>query len=160
MSLFAQKAAPVALAINNTRAASHPNIIITNSGSQRFDLYSGSFNKNDQLTSSPFTDSFLYIPDLPYGIAKQVLPTLNGVGAAEKRDVEGLLKQANEEMESYLYGKGDVANRYNSWLKAMAEAEGAVEKRAAQNLTVGYVTSDVSSTSGITYLLLYLTFSR
>ena len=37
---------PVALAINNTRA-SIPNIMITNSGSQRFDVYAGPFTKND-----------------------------------------------------------------------------------------------------------------
>ena len=94
------------------------------------------------MTSSPFTDSFLYIPDLPFGIAKAVLPALNGAGAAEKRSEEGLMVQ---EEDRELYAKGEVAVRYNRWLKAMAEAEGAIERRAAQNLTLGYVTTDVSS---------------
>ena len=54
---------PVALSINNTRA-NIPNIMITNSGSQRFDLYGGPFTKNDQLTASPFADAFLFIPTI------------------------------------------------------------------------------------------------
>ncbi|KAG6805252.1 hypothetical protein H0H93_005227, partial [Arthromyces matolae] len=40
LTLFAQDALPVALTVNNTRA-SIPNLIITNSGSQRFDIYAG-----------------------------------------------------------------------------------------------------------------------
>jgi hypothetical protein len=35
---------PVALTINNTRAAI-PNIMITNSGELRFDIYAGPFTK-------------------------------------------------------------------------------------------------------------------
>ena len=75
---------PVALTINNTRA-NIPNIMITNSGSQRFDLYSGPFTKNDQLTASPFADAFLFIPNITAGIANKVLPALNGAGANQRR---------------------------------------------------------------------------
>ncbi|KAI0061923.1 hypothetical protein BV25DRAFT_715601 [Artomyces pyxidatus] len=131
LTLFIEQVIPVALAINNTRAAI-PNIIITNSGELRFDLYKGPFTKNDQLTASPFTDSFLYIPNVTLGVASKVLPTLNKAGANEKRSLE---------REEELYGRGVVDMRYRAWLEEMDRRDGEV-KRAAQNLTLGYVTQD------------------
>lgn len=134
------QATPIALAINNSRA-SIPNIIIGNSGDLRFDLYSGPFTKNDQLTSAPFTDQYVYIPNVAFSVASQVLPALNNQGAEEKR---GLL----EERKRWLYERGDVAERYNAWLDAMANSKGVQEKRATtENLTLGYVTTDVRISS-------------
>jgi hypothetical protein len=125
---------PVALAINNTRA-SIPNIIIANSGSQRFDLYKGLFTVNDQFTVSPFNDAFLYIASVPASIANQVLPSLNSAGANGRRKLE--------ERETELYARGYVDATYNEWLEKMNGRDG-VEKRASANLTLGYVTTDVS----------------
>ncbi|KAH9485630.1 Secreted protein [Psilocybe cubensis] len=133
LSLFIENAVPVALAINNTRA-SIPNIMITNSGSQRFDIYAGPFTKNDQLTASPFDDSFLFIPNVPFSIANKVLPALNEAGANERRELL-------EERERELYGRGHVDMVYNRWLEEQDRRSG-IERRAAQNLTLGYVTSD------------------
>ncbi|EIN06418.1 hypothetical protein PUNSTDRAFT_145026 [Punctularia strigosozonata HHB-11173 SS5] len=134
LTLFVNEAAPVALSINNTRA-SIPRIIITNSGSQRFDVYAGSFTKNDQLTASPFADSFLYLPNITLGVANQILPVLNNEGE-EKRSLEVL-----ESREAEAYARGDVDMRYNKWLEEMDKRHGA-ERRAAANATLGYVTSD------------------
>ena len=124
------------LIVNNSRAAI-PNIMITNSGSQRFDLYSGPFTKNDQLTSSPFADTFLYIPEVPLGVARQVLPTLNHAGANERR-------ASVEERERERYARGDVDMRYLAWLEEMDRRSNGPERRAARNATLGYVTHDVS----------------
>ncbi|KDQ56355.1 hypothetical protein JAAARDRAFT_132659 [Jaapia argillacea MUCL 33604] len=133
LSLFIQQAAPVALAINNTRA-NIPNIMITNSGSQRFDIYAGTFTKNDQITASPFTDAFLYIPNVTYSVASQVLPALNGAGAAEKR--------ALQERDRELYAKGEVDMIYKKWLEEM-DSRARIEKRSTNStLTLGYVTTD------------------
>ncbi|KDR75573.1 hypothetical protein GALMADRAFT_248054 [Galerina marginata CBS 339.88] len=132
LTLFIENAVPVALAINNNRS-SIPNIMITNSGSQRFDIYSGSFTKNDQLTASPFADSFLYIANVPFNIANQTLPALNHAGANERRAVL-------EERERELYGRGYVDMVYGRWLEEQ-DANG-FERRAAKNLTLGYVTQD------------------
>ncbi|GLB37901.1 putative ser thr protein phosphatase [Lyophyllum shimeji] len=134
LSLFIEKAAPTALAVNNTRA-SIPNLIIANSGSQRFDLYSGPFTRNDQFTVSPFTDAFLYIPGVALGDAKQVLAKLNNAGEA-RRSVEAL-----EGREAELYGLGYVDRRYREWLREM-DSLGGVERRASANQTLGYVTHD------------------
>ncbi|KJA28838.1 hypothetical protein HYPSUDRAFT_33230 [Hypholoma sublateritium FD-334 SS-4] len=134
LTLFAQNAMPVALAINNTRA-SIPNVMITNSGSQRFDVYAGPFTKNDQLTASPFADSFLFIPNVPFGIANQVLPSLNNAGANERRAMF-------EARESAEYGLGYVETTYRRWLQEMDVRNDGAARRAAANLTLGYVTTD------------------
>lgn len=128
------QAVPVALAINNTRA-NIPNVMITNSGSQRFDVYAGPFTKNDQLTASPFNDAFLYIANITAGVANQVLPALNNAGANErKRDVlEG---------EAELYRRGFVDRRFRAWLRDMNIDASGLERRSAGNLTLGYVTKD------------------
>ena len=124
------------LTANNSRGAI-PNIMITNSGSQRFDILAGPFTKNDQFTASPFADAFNFIPNVTAGVANQVLPALNKQGAEEKR---ALLEGREDE----LFRKGYVDERYFRWLRTMADAEGAFERRAKANLTLGYVTTDVS----------------
>lgn len=110
--------------------------MITNSGSQRFDVYSGPFTKNDQLTASPFADSFQYIPNVPFSAANQVLPALNNAGANERRS-----------LDEELYGRGHVEQIYRKWLEEMDARNDGLERRAAQNLTLGYVTQDVSVSS-------------
>ncbi|KAJ6525668.1 Metallo-dependent phosphatase-like protein [Mycena capillaripes] len=127
---------PVALTVNNTRA-SNPNIMITNSGSLRFDIYAGTFTKNDQLTASPFADSFLYIPGVPFAVADGVLPALNGAGADNRR--------RDEAVETELWARGYVGTRYREWMEAMARRDeelGGEARRAAGSLTLGYVTTD------------------
>jgi len=130
---------PVALSVNNTRATT-PAIMITNSGSQRFDIYAGTFTKNDQLTASPFADSFLYIPEVPLSVAIQVLPALNDAGADERR--RDLLHSELDEREMEYYARGYVDKRYREWLADMHKRHGGAERRAATNLTLGYVTTD------------------
>ncbi|KAJ6597105.1 Metallo-dependent phosphatase-like protein [Mycena vulgaris] len=135
LSLMAE-AMPVALTVNNTRA-SIPNIMITNSGSLRFDIYAGPFTKNDQLTASPFADSFLYIPNVPFAVAAAVLPALNGAGADNRR--------RDETVEAELWARGYVGTRYREWIEEMYQRDvqqGGEARRAAANLTVGYVTTD------------------
>ncbi|KAH9042965.1 Metallo-dependent phosphatase-like protein [Lactarius deliciosus] len=131
LSLIADQVLPAALTVNNTRA-NIPNIIITNSGGLRFDIYAGPFTKNDQLTASPFTDAFVFIAGVPLSVANAVLPTLNGEGANGRR----ALTEAAER-----YARGDVETRYRFWLEEMYARAGP-ERRAAQNLTLGYVTKD------------------
>ncbi|KAH7872015.1 Metallo-dependent phosphatase-like protein [Lentinula edodes] len=139
LTLFINEAAPYSLTLNNTRA-NISNIMITNSGSQRFDIYSGTFDKNDQISASPFTDAFMFIKDLPLGVAQEVLPALNAAGADErrKRDLGSVL----QERESEMWKRGYVNMRYMEWLDEMDRRHNGAVKRASQNLTLGYVTSD------------------
>jgi len=135
LTLFIDEAVPTAIAVNNTRAHI-PNLIIANSGSQRFDLYAGPFTKNDQFTVSPFTDGFLFIPNVTAAIANQVLPALNDAGANGRRSLQFL-----EAREAELYARGVVDSRYKRWLQEM-DRRNAELRRATANLTVGYVTHD------------------
>lgn len=95
---------------------------------------SGPFTKNDQLTASPFADAFLFIPNVTASVANQVLPALNNAGANNRRSVE--------DREEELYSRGYVGTRYRRWLAEMDRRNG-LERRAAGNLTLGYVTNDV-----------------
>ena len=128
------QAIPFALAINNTRA-SIPNIIITNSGSQRFDVYAGAFTKNDLLTATPFTNSFKFIPDVAYSVANQVLSSLNDAGANKRRAIHEELQEGENNLH-------DVDKVYRRWLEEMDKSN-QMEWSAATNLTLGYVTTDV-----------------
>ena len=135
---------PFALAINNTRA-SIPNIVIMNSGSQRFDVYAGPFTKNDLLTATPFTDSFKFIPDVPFSVANQVLSSLNNAGTNKRRALQEVL----QERENRLH---DVDKVYRRWLEEM-DRRNQIEWHAATDLTLGYVTTDVRC-----YILLQISF--
>ncbi|KAJ3797600.1 Metallo-dependent phosphatase-like protein [Lentinula aff. detonsa] len=139
LTLFINEAAPYSLTLNNTRA-NISNIMITNSGSQRFDIYSGTFDKNDQISASPFTDAFMFIKDLPFGVAQEVLPALNTAGADERRrrDLSEILQVREREMEK----RGYIDRRYMEWLDEMDRRHDGAVKRASQNSTLGYVTSD------------------
>ncbi|KAF8589377.1 hypothetical protein K439DRAFT_1628820 [Ramaria rubella] len=132
LSLFVDQVLPVALAINNSRA-SIPNIIISNSGEERFDLYAGTFTKNDQITVSPFTDSFQFLANVSFSVASRVLDELNGSGSSSK-------KRSEQAMEN-LYKRGDVSMRFRQWLQDQWERS-TLERRAIENLTLGYVTHD------------------
>ncbi|KAK1231791.1 hypothetical protein PQX77_005083 [Marasmius sp. AFHP31] len=136
LSLFAEQAIPVALAINNSRV-DIPSYYIVQAGSQRFDVFAGSFTKNDQLTASPFTNAFVYIPEVPLSVAMEVLPILNGDAASSiaRREVK----------EDDLYAQGEVEHRYRAWLGDMYEKYGQgfqMKRESDQNLTLGYVTQD------------------
>jgi hypothetical protein len=146
LSLLINKAAPTALSINNTRA-NVPRFVIANSGSLRFDIYSGPFTKNDQLTTSPFANAFVYIPEVPAGVAKQVFNALNKAGES-KRSVETL-----EAREREAYARGDIDMRFNKWLEEMDKRNFGLEKRQAGNLTLGYVTTDVRNSSTFSLFL-------
>ncbi|KAJ4471596.1 Metallo-dependent phosphatase-like protein [Lentinula aciculospora] len=139
LTLFINEAAPYSLTFNNTRK-NVTNLMITNSGSQRFDVYAGTFDKNDQIAASPFLDAFVYIKNVQLGVAQQVLIALNTAGADErrKRDLGSVLQQREDE----LWKRGFVDRRYMDWLDEMDRRHDGAVKRASQNLTLGYVTSD------------------
>jgi len=145
---FIREVVPFAISVNNSRA-SIPNVILSNSGSQRFDLFAGSFTKNDQLTVSPFTDAFQFIENVPFSVASQILDDLNDSNLPSR-------KRAEESMAE-LYRRGDVSMRFNEWLQDQWE-RAPVERRTAQNLTVGYVTTDSCPGAGDDTLHSPLTF--
>ncbi|KAL9712116.1 hypothetical protein Ac2012v2_005193 [Leucoagaricus gongylophorus] len=140
-SLFIGQVIPLALTLNNSEAAK-PALFITNSGSLRFDLYAGPFTKNDQLTVSPFMDSFRYLSDVPLSVAETTVNALNHAGANERRTLTSPGGRSHYETTKK-YTKGDIEDIYRTWLMDMNRLAN-VERRAtaAANLTSGYVTKD------------------
>lgn len=164
INFMINKVLPTVISTSNPDRKGVPNLVIANSGSQRFDLYAGPFTKNDQYIVSPFTDAFQYIKDVPYKYASQIIHSLNNDKAAQassrRRDVE------SEEKEKELYAKGHVSHIYNRWMKeqhvfasnnpdpnpridaaaaAVAEDLAKLDARAAEaqaQRTLGYVTKD------------------
>jgi len=43
----------------------------------RFDIFKGAFTRDSTYIVSPFTSDLQFIKDVPYGLAKQILPILN-----------------------------------------------------------------------------------
>ena len=137
-----------AVIVNSTRATT-PRFVIINSGSLRFDLVEGPFTYDDGFIVSPFTDAFLYIPNVPYGIASKVLDSLNMAPADKRR----------RDLESRDFGfhalQGDdcveaVASSMekHSGLKGRSSSlAGGLHRRQTNKVTPGYVTKGQSSHS-------------
>ncbi|KAK2467692.1 hypothetical protein APHAL10511_000286 [Amanita phalloides] len=123
LSELVDKALPYSLRVNNTDKNMH-NIILINSGSMRFDIYRGTFDRNDQWSTTYFNSKFQYIANVNRSIAEQVLPYLNGTRPLEREF---------EELE----GRGEVEHIYRKSLQHISER---LEDR--DDLTLGYVTKD------------------
>ena len=63
--------------ITNSKRKGVPRLAITNTGALRFDVFKGAFTIDTTYIISPFVSKFLYIKDVPYKAAKQLLPLLN-----------------------------------------------------------------------------------
>lgn len=157
INFMANNVLPTVISTSNPDRKGVPNLVIANTGSQRFDLYAGDFTKNDQYIVSPFTDAFQYIQDVPYKYASQIINKLNNDQTAQatsrRRSVE------DEDSTKELYAKGHVSHIYNQWMAsqhddslsaaaadlAQLDAHAAV---AAANRTLGYVTKDQCAGEG------------
>ena len=54
-----------------------PRMVLTNTGALRFDIFKGPFTVDTTYTVSPFTNSFRYIKDVPFSVAKRLLQIIN-----------------------------------------------------------------------------------
>ena len=145
LSLLTDQVLPFSLAVNNTRATDVPAYIIVQSGGLRFDVFAGAFTKNDQLTASPFTNAFVYIANITLNEGQKVLAGLNGDTSVARRS----LKEDGEEQ---------YEARYHEWVREMADVHFA-KRDEAENLTLGYVTSDVRFHCFLHFSSLMLSYS-
>ncbi|WVF68981.1 hypothetical protein IAT40_003755 [Kwoniella sp. CBS 6097] len=79
LTLFSDEVLPYTVRDNERNGT---RVIIGNAGSLRFDLFQGTFDRNDELTVSPFTSSFLYVR-LPAGLARNTTEQMNRSGASK-----------------------------------------------------------------------------
>lgn len=126
LHLLTSHVMPSIVSTNDPARHGTPNIVLANSGSQRFSIYRGNFTKNDQYIVSPFIDTFLYIPEVEWQYASQLVGQLNGqYGAYSRRssvqDGAYLETEASYEDVYSSYGQGDVDSIYNSWRREQAQ---------------------------------------
>ena len=142
-----------ATVINETRS-DIARLVVLNTGSVRFDLVEGPFTFDDSFIVSPFTDTFQFLPDVPYNNAKQVLGILNK-GPYEKRS---LAAPETGELSTGDFGFSSLTgddcvnastNAYKNSLRRRDQHQSMtrslLQKRA---ITPGYVTSDDFGTDG------------
>lgn len=155
INFMTNKVLPTVISTSNPDRKNVSNIVIANTGSQRFDLYAGPFTKNDQYIVSPFTDAFQYIEDVPYKYASQLIHSLNNDATSEATSRRRSVDSDKAQDESELYAKGHVSHIYNKWMKdqhtfathandAAADLASLDARAAAANAnrTLGYVTKD------------------
>ncbi|PWN51706.1 hypothetical protein IE53DRAFT_341908 [Violaceomyces palustris] len=149
--LLTQSVLPTVISTANPERKGVANIVLANSGSQRFDIYSGPFTKNDKYIVSPFTDAFQYIKDVPLKYAQQIVSSLNGDEQAQASSRRKREERAEEDRE--LFRGGHVQHIFKQWQKDQYENE--ENKTAAQldleeldaraeskKTSLGYVTTD------------------
>ena len=157
-SIFSLLAEALSATVINETRKDVPRMILINTGSVRFDLIEGPFTYDDSFIVSPFTDTFQYIPDVPYQYANQVLGILNK-GGYQKRE----LSKDSVEMRSLQtkdFGfqtlTGDdcedaAAVAHESMLAKRSTSRSMTRNRVRSNnstLTPGYVTTDDFGTNG------------
>lgn len=131
-NLLSNQILPTVVSSSNPDRQGKPNIILANSGAQRFDLYAGNFTKNDNYIVSPFTDAFLYIADVPYKYASQVLANLNHRGAYSRRDDVAINQRKASAKDAY--EKGQVDEIFRKWRKDQYVAQQQMNSEAARDL--------------------------
>lgn len=131
MSLLIEQVVPKALEAANPARAALPYTAVIDTGSQRFDVYSGPFTRNDQFIVAPFTNVVMGM-SVPASIASQILDRLNGKTATRRSEGE----------DPAAYARGEIGYRYGEWRKKQYASHHAA--RADAGLSLGYVTTDVS----------------
>jgi hypothetical protein len=149
LNIFTVLSDALATVVVNPQRANNPRIIVANTGGVRFDLYKGPFTFDDNFIVSPFRDVFVYIPDVPWSLAKGLLAALNGEPDTKKKRGLGSMPLPRDFcVDPILTPISDIKARHD-------HAPRGVSRRQV-TLTPGYVTKDDFGTDG-QYLISYYT---
>ncbi|KAI2643239.1 Metallo-dependent phosphatase-like protein [Xylaria nigripes] len=113
--------------------------LIANTGNIRFDMYKGPFTFDDKFIVSPFTNTFVYIKDVPYEKASKVLAIINNTGAMEKRSL-GYMPIERDICVDPIVEPLSMMRRDNDPV--------GISRRQVVDLVPGYVTKDDWGTDG------------
>ncbi|WVQ83059.1 hypothetical protein IAT38_005197 [Cryptococcus sp. DSM 104549] len=130
-------------------------VIVGNAGSYRFDLFQGTFDRNDELTVSPFTTTFLYIP-LKASLARKITAQMNRAGASKLLpstpttpfDEEARVQRIHD---AWMREQWDDCMRERGMLAGGEEGERGAQKTMmlpGKPVTLGYVTKDLCPGKG------------
>lgn len=130
LSLLADQVLPKVVRPSEKGRRGKKSLILINSGSQRFDVYSGPFTRNDQYIVSPFKDHFLYMEDVEWGIAKRLLDGLLTFKKGAVVEVQGGGEQWSK--ADGRYGSGFIEDIFVKWQKSQWFKFLQAEKEHAQ----------------------------
>ncbi|KIJ33527.1 hypothetical protein M422DRAFT_35441 [Sphaerobolus stellatus SS14] len=138
INLFASQVLPTTLKLSSTRG-DIPAMFVANSGVLRYDVFKGSFTRNDQYIVSPFQNTFEYVQNISRSVAAQVVDELNrsGLPSLEK------LYSENTSID-----QADPFEVYSRWLQGQWERWNSEPSSSTENLTLGYVTTDACPGAG------------
>lgn len=135
--------------VNETRK-DVPRLIIINTGSVRFDLAKGPFTYDDSFIVSPFSDSFQFIPDVPYEQASKVLGILNaGPFQKKKRD----LSSSDFDFSPILADRDTcidppITLTFDGVMRRSKQGGLLIRRQSTSPTTPGYTTTDDFGTDG------------
>ncbi|SPO38973.1 uncharacterized protein PSFLO_04452 [Pseudozyma flocculosa] len=117
LTLLASEVLPKVVRPSEASRRDRPSLVLINSGSQRFDVFRGPFTRNDQYIVSPFKDDFLYMPDVPWRVARRLLGGLTDKKPPSVVEVaQGELERSGEERKRY--GSGFIEDIFIRWQKS------------------------------------------
>lgn len=125
-------------------------LIITNTGSIRFDIFKGAFTKDTMFLVSPFTSGLRYIKDVPYNAASQVLKLLNSEGPILELMAENSVYLQPPELVAASLRPQMLSSSRNFIDSESLHQHGAQHPLSSDsdNLTPGYTTHDDAGSNG------------
>ncbi|KAF2281507.1 ser/Thr protein phosphatase-like protein family [Westerdykella ornata] len=126
-------------------------LVITNTGSIRFDIFKGAFTKDTTFLVSPFTSGLRYIKDVPYVAASRVLRLLNSEGPILEALREGKVFLDPPEMAAARLRPGFFSSSRGSIGFQGVDAKGQSRLSSAgdnESIFPGYTTYDDAGTDG------------
>lgn len=143
LKMFVDDALPIAL--SDTPSVAAYRYFIIGSGALRYDVFQGTFDQNDQLTASPYPDQLWCIPNVPLKDAKATGQKMNQKSSSATNSFS--------DSEPLHARRLDLLEVDQTRLRWLAEMNNAGSAQVTKNLTLGYVTKDVSASP------LFLAFS-
>ena len=137
LKMFVEEALPMALSDVPSVAAYRYFVIGT--GVLRYDVFEGTFDQNDQLTASPYPDELWCIPNVSLKDAKATAQKMNETSSSATSSF------SETETEPHHARRRDLMEVDQIRLHWLVEMNNMRSAQIAENLTLGYVTNDVSA---------------
>ncbi|KAH8816805.1 Metallo-dependent phosphatase-like protein [Xylogone sp. PMI_703] len=126
----------------NTKRADVPRLAIMNTGGIRFDIFMGAFTRDTTYIVSPFQSKWMYIKDVPYSAAKDLLPLLNSGG--QVLETEGLsMSQLAPPEQMFSHPDTLLPLLHESF-----DSSGSQKLLGSPDLIPGYTTTDDAGKDG------------
>ncbi|RCI12885.1 hypothetical protein L249_0914 [Ophiocordyceps polyrhachis-furcata BCC 54312] len=123
----------------NSSRSDRPRLAFINTGGIRFDIFKGPFTRDSLLAVSPFKNHFLFVPDVPYAIARKLLAILNSggvVGVGDRSKAPLVVAEFQDEIN-----EDDV-------VRPELRRRGSSSQKPDPSLLPGYTTKDDLGSDG------------